>query len=53
LVDVSDVLTAFIIRAIALMIEAVSTFETSVSLYHNILRKAPEEFIAMLFAVRT
>jgi hypothetical protein len=33
LADVSEVLTAFIIRAIALMMEAVSTSETSVNFY--------------------
>jgi hypothetical protein len=32
-IDVSEVLTASIMRAIALMIEAVSTSETSVTFY--------------------
>jgi hypothetical protein len=41
--DVSEVLTASIIKAIALMMEAVSTSETSVSFYQNTRRIIPED----------
>jgi hypothetical protein len=39
--DVSDVLTAFIIRL--MMMEAVSTSETSVNFYQITRRNAPED----------
>jgi hypothetical protein len=43
LTDVSEVLTAFVIKAIALMKEAVSTSETSVNFYKTTLRNIPED----------
>jgi hypothetical protein len=41
--DVLDVLTSSIIRAIALMMEAVHTSETSVSFYKTTRRNIPED----------
>jgi hypothetical protein len=41
--DVSEVLPACIIRAIALMIEAVSTYETSVNFFQTTRRNIPED----------
>jgi hypothetical protein len=43
LIDVSQVLAAFIIRAIALMMKAVSTSETSVNFYQATRRNNPED----------
>jgi hypothetical protein len=46
-------LAASIIRAIVLMMEAVSTSETSVNVFHITRRNNPEEAIFVLAAVRT
>jgi hypothetical protein len=51
LTDVSEVLTASIF--IALMMEAVSTSETSVSFYEPTQRKSHKTVVFILAAVRT
>jgi hypothetical protein len=43
LTDVSEVLTTSIIRSIVLMMEAVSTSESSVSIYQTTRRNIPED----------
>jgi hypothetical protein len=43
LTDVSEVLTAFIIKVIALMMEVASTSETSVNFYQKTRRNNPED----------
>jgi hypothetical protein len=50
--DVSEVLTASIIRAVTLMMEAVSTSETSFNFYETTRRKIPED-IFVRAAVKT
>jgi hypothetical protein len=53
LTDVLEVLAAFIIRVIALMMEAASTFETSVTSTRLHGGTSQQTFIFIIAAVRT
>jgi hypothetical protein len=53
LTDVLEVLTAYIVKAIALKTEAVITFETSVYFYGTLRRNIPEGCHLVFSAVFT
>jgi hypothetical protein len=55
LTDVSEELTAFIIRAIAiaLMIEELSTSKTSVNFYQTTWRNNPEDRVTFILVAMT